>query len=71
METNVFTPLADFFSPDLQSGYCKGLTYTIRPGNERLAELATEWAAAGMIEFVDAPATPTVRLSGVAEVKRA
>ena len=46
-----FTPLVDFVSPETRSSYVKDMTYTIRPGNDRLAALAQRWHAEGKIEF--------------------
>lgn len=55
METRQFRVLKGFWSAELKSGYEAGLSYTIRPGNERLAVQAAAWFAAGLIEFIAAP----------------
>lgn len=47
-----FTPLEDFFSDELQSQYCAGQNYTVRPGNDRLAELVAAWAAVSRVSIV-------------------
>lgn len=70
-EARVFRALQDFYIPELASGYATGLTYTIRPENVRLAELAAGWAAAGLIEYTADPVSPTARVGGVAQVTRA
>lgn len=44
-----FVALTDFYSDELKSQYCKGLTYTIRPDNNALAVQAKRWANDGKI----------------------
>lgn len=44
-----FTALEDFWSDELQSQYCKGLSYRVRPGDDRLAGLVPKWIAEGKI----------------------
>jgi hypothetical protein len=48
-----FKALSNFYSDALLSHYCKGLYYTIRPGNDVLSREAEQWAKDGMIQFVD------------------
>ena len=56
-----FTPTRDFPSPEMRSLYLKGLTYTVRPGNAKLAYYVKEWLEAGLVEITNAPAS---RLQG-------
>lgn len=58
-----FVALATFHSETLGCEYCKGMTYTVQPGNDRLADLAARWEADGRVQFVKAPAA-TVGGSG-------
>ncbi len=51
MANQQFVALKTFFSSEFKSEYVEGLTYTIRPGNDKLAELATKWAEEGKIAF--------------------
>ncbi len=37
----------------LNCEYCEGLTYTVREGNEALAERVEGWLAEGLVELVD------------------
>lgn len=46
-----FTPLKDFTSEELRSVYCAGLSYTIRPGNKKLAELVQVWLKEGKVRL--------------------
>lgn len=48
-----FTPLKDFFSKELRSGYVTGQVYTVRPGNERLAAAVDQMAKDGMVRVID------------------
>lgn len=64
-----FTPLEDFFSEELKSQYCVGLSYTVRPGNAKLAALVPKWISEGKVRQggPDGPA-PIARVSGVGKV---
>jgi hypothetical protein len=46
-----FTPNKDFFSPELQSQYCVGLSYAVKDdaAHEKLAALLPKWIAAGLV----------------------
>lgn len=48
----VFTPTKDFFSPETRSFYSVGLTYTVRPGNEALAEQVEKWLKDSSVQEV-------------------
>lgn len=61
---NKFRVREDFFSEALQSHYCRGLLYTIRPGDSLLAESARIWLSEGKIEMVEGAS----RLVGTAQV---
>ena len=39
----IFKPTETFFSPEMNSEYVEGLTYTVRPGNEKLAKQVAKW----------------------------
>lgn len=40
-----FTPLRDFFSEELKSEYCVGLSYRARPEDKKLLSLLPTWIA--------------------------
>jgi hypothetical protein len=46
-----FTPLEDFFSDELQSQYCVGLSYTVKDdaAHAKLAALVPKWLAEGKV----------------------
>lgn len=46
-----FTPLQDFFSDELQSQYCVGLSYFVKDdaAHAKLAELVPKWMAEGKV----------------------
>ena len=44
-----FTPLVTFKSPETESMYVEGLSYTVRPGNKRLARLVERWLKEGKV----------------------
>lgn len=56
----VFTAIQTFESHELQSTYCKGMSYTIRPGNRYLNALAEVWALEGKIIFAHIAPEPEV-----------
>lgn len=68
----VFMAVEDFFSPEFQSGYVKGLTYTLREGNKKLGDCLTKWLEEGKVVLVDT-AKPAVageaKVSGQGEVQ--
>lgn len=53
-----FTPLKDFADKDLNSAYCIGLNYTLRPENEKLAAKVEEWLEAGLVRLGAADGSP-------------
>ena len=61
-----FTPLKNFHDDDLRSDYCVGLSYTVRPGNERLATKVEKWLAEGKVRVGNADNIPQ---PGAASVK--
>lgn len=70
MESVIFTPLADFSDADLRSAYCVGLNYTLKPGNDALANKVEEWLAAGKVRLGAADGTKAgnAKLSGTGTV---
>jgi len=64
-----FTPLKNFFSPELKSEYCLGLSYTVRPGNELLASLLPEWVDSGLVKLGGPDVQPTEKISGSGNVQ--
>lgn len=68
-----FIPTEDFFSEAFGSQYCKDMTYTIRPDNERLLRYATEWAKEGKVIIKEPnqpqPGTQPATLGGNGEVR--
>lgn len=66
-----FTALQDFWCEELKSQYTKGMTYTVRAGNDRLAQFVTKWLAAGKVTLGAAAVAATtdaeVRGSGTVE----
>jgi hypothetical protein len=56
----VFTAQEDFFADETQSQYVKGLSYTIRDGDEKLAKAHTKWLRDGRIVL----GGPAARISG-------
>lgn len=48
-----FTPVKTFYSPEFESTYLKGFSYTVRPGNLLLDELSKRWLAEGKIKEVE------------------
>lgn len=67
-----FTPVKDFFSPELQSQYCVGLSYTVKDdaAHAKLAKLIPKWIAEGKVR-AGAPDDKAVaaHFSGAGEVK--
>lgn len=66
-----FTPLVDFHDDDLRSDYCVGLSYRIRPGNERLAAKVEQWLAEKKVRLGVADNQPaaTAKVRGAGTVK--
>lgn len=54
-----FTPLEDFFSPELKSQYCVGLSYRARPQDTKLLALLPTWIKQGKVRqgMPDGPVT--------------
>ena len=46
-----FTPINDFFSDEMQSQYCKGLSYFVKAdaAHAKLAALVPKWIAEGKV----------------------
>lgn len=57
-----FRALQDFISPELRSEYLAGLIYTVRPGNEILADAVPKWVAARVVELIN-DSVPQSRLT--------
>lgn len=51
MATRFFIALEDFKDDELRSEYCRGLSYSVRDGNEVLAKKAEAWAQRGLIRW--------------------
>lgn len=50
-----FQPTVTFFSNRFQSEYVKDLTYTVRPGNDRLNENVKQWIAQNKVRVQGEP----------------
>ena len=65
-----FRALVDFRCDELNCPYAEGLTYTVRVGNDALAERVERWVAVGKAEWIHkengAPSAASV--SGVGTV---
>ena len=59
-----FRALRTFNSGIVKSTYMEGLQYTVRPGNEVLAELAGYWLELGWVEVIEEGAVAEARISG-------
>ena len=46
-----FSPLKDFQSKEFKSTYCKGLVYTVRDGNDKLAAAVQTWLKEGKVRL--------------------
>lgn len=66
-----FTPIDDFSSDEFQSLYLKGMTYTIRPGNTRLAEAVERWLAEGKVRLgtPETPRADAAKITGAGAVQ--
>jgi hypothetical protein len=51
-----FVANQDFFSEEMQSAYTKGLRYTVREGNNKLAAEVAKWTARGLVKEARRPA---------------
>jgi hypothetical protein len=47
-----FEALQNFHSPEMGSSYCTGLKYTVRPGNEKLAEMVSKWEDEKLVRVI-------------------
>lgn len=65
-----FTPLKDFRDEELRSVYCVGLSYTVRPGDELLAQKLPGWIEQGLVRLgaPDSPQPTAARISGGGDV---
>jgi len=69
MNAQQFAPLVDFFSEAFDSRYCRGLRYTIRADNSRLASAVARWVAEGKVEIVTGGTVlPRAKLGGTGKV---
>lgn len=51
-----FQALQTFECPELgDSVYCEGMTYTVRPGDEKLATLLPDWEKDGKVTLTGPP----------------
>lgn len=60
-----FKPLVDFDCPELRSSYVSGLEYTVRSGDDKLAELVKLWLIDGKIKVLIGS---SVAMSGMGEI---
>lgn len=49
--TTHFVALTDFSSDEFKSQYLKGMSYKVRPGNEKLAKAVEQWIADGKVQL--------------------
>lgn len=63
-----FVALVDFHSEETRSQYVKGLSYKVRPGNEKLRALAEQWQRDGKVVF-NAILAQSGALGGTGEVR--
>ena len=47
-----FRCMEDFFSTETKSQYVKGLTYSVRDGNEKLHKLVQDWSGQHKVEVL-------------------
>ena len=59
-----FTPVVDFFSPELSSAYAVGLKYTARETDTLLLKLLDVWVSENKVVEIS-QRTPSARLHGV------
>lgn len=62
-----FVPTVDFWSDEMKSQYCKGLSYTVRAGNDRLAAEVAKWRAEGKVVVAHSD-LPEAALAGKGQV---
>lgn len=55
-----FTALEDFWSDEMQSQYCAGLSYTVDKDNQKLAGLVKRWIRARKVAL----GGPVAQISG-------
>lgn len=63
-----FTVLEDFFSKELKSQYCKGLSYNVRPADAVLAELVPQWVEEGKVRLGGVDTPPAGKNNGAGNV---
>ena len=63
-----FVALKDFYSPEFKSQYVEGLTYTVRPGNDKLAAAFKDWEAVGRVKRVEGQIKVEAKVSAVGKV---
>ncbi len=49
---STFVPTRDFVEAELESVYMKGYMYSLREGNEKLAEFVEEWTKSGLVKII-------------------
>ena len=66
-----FTPLIDFESRELNSGYCVGFTYTVRANDDLLRELLPQWIEGGKVKLIASRENNPVEayMSGIGNVE--
>lgn len=64
-----FTPIEDFFSDEMRSQYCVGLSYNVTPENKRLSEMVTRWVAEGKVRYGVPDVPSSGRLAGSGKVE--
>jgi hypothetical protein len=67
-----FTPIKDFFSDELQSQYCVGLSYDAKDDipHQKLVALLPKWIAEGKVRAGSPDAADVAKhFEGVGEVK--
>lgn len=60
-----FTPLKDFFSDELRSQYCVGLSYTARNQDSKLKELLPSWIDEGKVRLGAPDSINKAKIAGI------
>jgi hypothetical protein len=66
-----FTPLKNFFSEELKSQYCVGLSYTVKPDKDhaKLAALVPKWIKQGLVRPGAPDLAASEKVTGSGEVQ--
>lgn len=66
-----FAPTKDFFSKEFGSMYCHDYIYTVRPGNEKLANTVQQWVRENKVYLVKSKGlqAQVAHAEGIGEVK--